>query len=280
MDKSLELYLPLMALTEITYFGNNYSKFQEAVLRTMDIRSQYAWEDEILAHHVKGTILEVTEKIEARYVSAGAKDRDGHLVNAWYDTCADTYITEKDKLYSAFFVYKIRHIDLMDIDDFLDYHLLNHFSNDFEKFCRFLTLALRKYGNDLLERNHFLTASEWAQQKDAEMNSATDEDKAIKVKGRPQRTSEDKLTALNQEQTVLLIRLLQESKGILQGDFLSNKLSGQAFHILTGFSADTIRQKLSTTELEPIRNRKNLTEVDNFLAKLRIQIGKELKDKK
>ncbi len=280
MDKSLELYLPLMALTELTYFGDNYAKFQEGVMRIMEMRNQYAWEDEILSRHGKGTMLEVSENFEARYISAGKKLRDGNEVNAWYDTCADTYITEKDKLYSAFFVYKIRHIDIMDIDDFLDYHLANYYNNDFEKFYRFLTLALRKYGNDLLERNHFLTASEWAQQKDAEMNSAADDDKAIKVKGRPQRTSEDKLTSLNQEQTVLLIRLLQESKAILQDDFLSNKLAGQAFHILTGFSADTIRQKLSTTELESIRNRKNLTEVDNFLAKLRIQIGNELKDKK
>lgn len=265
---SLELYLPQLAETELMISTETFDQFQKAVLRTLDIRSQYAWEDEILKLHGKTTMDEVAELNAVRYVDAGKKERDGQLENAWFDTWAECYITQKDKLYSAFFVYKIRHIDLLDMDDFLNYQLSDHFKNDFTKFCRMLTLALRKYSKFLLTNDHLVTATEWAQHKDKEIKSGViDEEKTGKLKGRPNRTGDDKLTALNQEQTVLLIHLLQRSKIFFQGDFLTNKQAGQAFHILTGYSADTIRQKLANTELNAINNKKNLTDLDNIFCK-------------
>jgi hypothetical protein len=278
---ALELYLPHLSMVELMGSPEHYSIYQEAVVAMLSVKDLYVWEDDVLKFNQKRTMEEVVAINEVRYVSAGEKKREGELVNAWYDTWAEYFITLKDPLYSLFFTYKLRQIDLLDMDDFLNYQLEQNYENNFTRFSRFLSLTLRKYAKKILEPEHELTADEWIKQKQEEIkqDSSTGEKKG-KLKGRPQRSSDDKLTVLNQEQTVLLIHYLQKSKMIFQGDFLKSNQAGQAFHILTGFSADTIRQKLGDTELKLINTKKNLTDLDNAFAKIRILIANDLKPKK
>lgn len=280
-EPALELYLPHLSMVELMGSPEHYSIYQQSVVAMLSVKDQYVFEDVILKLHQKPTMEEVTALNDVRYESAGEKKREHELLNAWYDTWAECCITPKDALYSLFFTYKIRQIDLLDMDDFFNYQLEQNYDNNFPRFSRFLSLTLRKYANKLLEPEHELTADEWIKQKQEEIKrDLLGEEKTDKIKGRPARKSDDKLTVLNQEQTVLLVHYLQKSKMIFQGDFLKSNQAGRAFHILTGFSADTIRQKLGDAELKLINTKKNLTDLDNAFAKIRILIANDLKPKK
>jgi len=99
-------------------------------------------------------------------------------------------------------------------------------------------------------------------------------------KGKIKRGREDNITKLNQEQTALLIYFLQAGRLILRDEYLNNKEAGQAFSVLTGFSADSIRQNLSDGELKRISTKKNLDLLANSLTSLQLLIDKERKEKK
>jgi hypothetical protein len=103
---------------------------------------------------------------------------------------------------------------------------------------------------------------------------------AVKTKGKHKRELGDRLTKLNQEQTALLIYALQKGRIILKDEDLNNKEAGQAFSILTGFSADTLRQNLGKTELKRIITKKNMDAVHAALTNLTILIDKEIKPDK
>lgn len=77
-----------------------------------------------------------------------------------------------------------------------------------------------------------------------------------------------------------MIHFLQAGKIILKDEYLNNKEAGQAFSILTGYSADSLRQSLSDTELQRISTRKNMDIIANALTSLQLLINKEAEDKK
>lgn len=101
-----------------------------------------------------------------------------------------------------------------------------------------------------------------------------------KTKGKTKRERDDNVTKLNQEQTALLIYYLQSAKIILRDEYLNNKEAGQAFSILTGYSADSLRQNLNKSELQRISSKKNIDAVANALTTIQLLIDRELKSKK
>ncbi|MFN3341367.1 MAG: hypothetical protein ACK40M_01645 [Flavobacteriales bacterium] len=91
----------------------------------------------------------------------------------------------------------------------------------------------------------------------------------IRSKGKRVREDNDSTTLLTQEQTTLFISYLQRTKIIRYGENLKNKEAGEAFAMLTGYSAETIRQTLGQSELERISmNKKNLVGVENAIKRL------------
>lgn len=96
-------------------------------------------------------------------------------------------------------------------------------------------------------------------------------------KGKIKREAQDKKTCLSQEQTVLLIHYLREEKVLLKDEYLNDKDAGIAFEILTGYSQNTLRLNLGKPLL--YQNKINLKEIDNLLTRLKIAIGKDLKEK-
>ena len=101
-----------------------------------------------------------------------------------------------------------------------------------------------------------------------------------KTKGKSRRERDDNVTKLNLEQTALLIHFLQSGKIILRDEYLNNKEAGQAFSILTGYSADSLRQNLSQRELKRISTKKNIDVIANALTSLQLLIDKEIRSKK
>ncbi len=284
MQIDLERNLYYLSIAEVLRSEEEYTNYQGAVVKMLELKNTPILESEILQRHQKKSMDEVFEQVEngfLMYAKAEQKEKNGNVTYVWYDTWADYFISENDPLYSVFFTYKIRHIDLSDIDDFLNYQLTEKYDGNFPRFTRFLTIAMRKHAPALLTNAHIKTANEWLLLKQEEINqNSAETETVVNIKGRPKRTGDDKLTVLNQEQTVLLIHYLQKAKVFYQGDFLTNKQAGQAFHILTGYSADTIRLKLGNNELDLINSKKNLTDLHNLFIKISNLISNELKDKK
>ena len=103
---------------------------------------------------------------------------------------------------------------------------------------------------------------------------------STKTKGKYKRQRDDALTKLNQEQTALLIYCLQKARIILKDEYLSNKEAGQAFAMLTGYSADTLRQSLGKADLSRIITKKNVKALHDTLTNLTILIGNDMKPEK
>jgi hypothetical protein len=116
---------------------------------------------------------------------------------------------------------------------------------------------------------------------DGEEESKQDSVEGItNTKGRIQRSSGDNLTKLNQEQTALLINYLKENRMILRDEYLNDKQAGMAFSILTGYSPDNLRIKISKKEISKIKNKENLKELDNVLTTLKLLIERDIKGHK
>jgi hypothetical protein len=283
MQLDLELSLYHLSIVENMRTDEEYNYYQGAVAKMLSLKDMHITEAEILQRHQKQSMEEVFEQVKDGSVMYFRTEQEvqGNKTTIWYDTWMDYIISEKDQLYALFFTYKMRHLGLLHLDDFLHYQLTQKYDGNFSRFTRFLTLALREHAPGLLENKHIKTANEWLQMKQAEISQeSVSDEKEIRIKGRPKRTGDDKLTALNQEQTVLLIHYLQKAKVFYQGEFLTNKQAGQAFHILTGYSADTIRQKLANHELDTVNSKKNLTDLANLCDSIKKLISNELNGKK
>ncbi|MBI3134211.1 MAG: hypothetical protein HYZ14_05985 [Bacteroidetes bacterium] len=280
MERSpFEINLHYLSMAELYAFKDDYPGYEDTVLKMFALKDEFVFEDEILKNHGKQTMQEVEEENDVRYVEVGEREREGKPVRVWIDTWADQIIMPGELAHGIFFTYKIRHLDLTDLDAFLDFHLEKYYADDFTKFSRFLTLTIRKHARRLLQGEHVLTIQEWIKQKQDEQSSEQQE-KTVRLKGRPQRNGDDKITVLNQEQTVLLIHYLKKAKVFFQDDYLTNKQAGQAFHILTGYSADSLRQKLANHELNQINSKKNLVDLKNLFVNIMNLISNDLNEKK
>ncbi len=210
---------------------------------------------------------------EAIHPKTGGEEDEG--VWGWMDLWSDYIITQHDELYDLFFTYKLRQTDLMELDNILIFFLENNSGDNKTQFIRFLKLTLRKHSKKLLQPEQIDTINEWITEQEKEPAlSGTIEPK---IKGRIKRERDDKVTLLNQEQTALLIYCLRKTKVILIDEFLNNKEAGVAFSILTGYSADTIRQNLSKTELHKTATAKNVEMVEKALKEVLKYIEKQVK---
>ena len=90
------------------------------------------------------------------------------------------------------------------------------------------------------------------------------------------REANDHYTSLSQEQTVLFMHFLQKERVLLKDEYLSDMDAGKAFEILTGYSPNTLRQKLSAFHL--YCNDTNLTEIRNLLIRLKAAVDNTLKE--
>jgi hypothetical protein len=100
------------------------------------------------------------------------------------------------------------------------------------------------------------------------------------VKGAIKREPGDNLTRLNQEQTALLLHYLQNSRIVLKDEYLNNTQAGEALSMLTGYSANAMRQNLNKEEIKRLATKKNLTDLKNALISLNILVDNDLKGKK
>ena len=229
-------------------FKKEFEDYQQVVHLYLNKTGKHLFESDIVNRYREGVTLEsLFEQNPKRYIPGFMMVKDGIRQNTWYDTWGIDEITREQPFFDYFFIIKLRHLSLLDIDEHLTFHLDYSFKNNKQDYFRFLRLAMRQY-EDKLNPNIIHTVNEWieASQSNALNEGVRADGKEKKIRGRMHREAGDKLTCLNQAQTALLITFMQKAGMILKDDYLNYTQAGNAFHLLTGYSPDTIRQQLGT----------------------------------
>lgn len=275
IEPQQEISLRSLTLIQLLNYPDAYSEYQDIVTRFLRIKGLTFTPQQMLEKANKSSLEKISNEKPARYIYVGTKRENGNELELWVDMMMEYYFTPEDDIYSLVLAYKLRDYDLLKIDPFLYYHQNKYFQDELEAFSRFVELTLRQYAG-LIPDACVLTVKEWIMQQKRYLENQSDR-LPVKVKGRPRRERDDNQTALNQELTALFIQYLQKGQIIFSGEYLTNKQAGEAFHILTGYSAATLRQSLNTTEIDKIATKKNLTSLYNTIARLSIFIDRDLK---
>ena len=242
-----------LILNDITFgesskpFLRDFEEYQRTAYLFLNHQGKHLFESDILERYSDGMTLEkLFELNSGRFIQGANHTKDGLLQKTWYDIWGMYKIERQDGFFDFFFTCKLRQLSLLDIEDYLDFHLHNSFDNNKKSFFQFLNLTIRKYQDTLLNNNIIETTNEWIKSH-AEIKVGLDKDQANEpIKGRKQREPGDKLTCLSQNQTVLLIEFLQKAGIILSEGSLNYTQAGKALNLLTGYSPHTIRQQLGS----------------------------------
>lgn len=277
---NLELNLNRITLTEEFNFPNTYNDYRQVLVGLLQIKELYLFEAELLKEYKTDDIEKILET-HPHIIRTGAqrKNKDGTFSQKYLNLSPAYFVQRKDPFYDLFFASKLRQLDLLEIDMFLEYHLLNYYDNNLQEFSRFLRICIRKHQTTLLTPEIIQTVNDWVETKEKEQQEqlqGTDNKILVKTKkGKVKREAQDKLTCLSQEQTVLLMYYLQQERVLLKDEYLTDMDAGKAFEILTGYSQHTLRQNLSKFNL--YQSKINLKEIDHLLTRLKIAIDKALK---
>ena len=163
----------------------------------------------------------------------------------------------------------------MKVDECLTYQLEKYHANNFTSFSRLLALMIRKYEGSIISEKTAFTIQEWVATKDQQEKPAQETIGSGKKHGRINRRAEDNITALNREQTILLIQYLKEAGVFLRDEYLTDADAGKAFELLTGYSQNTLRQDLG--KFYQFQNKENLKKLHQIFSQLTQQIDKQLK---
>lgn len=282
-----ELFLNRLSLPEYLNFREDYNDYVQAVILMLDLDRKYLFEDDILKEYDAKSMDEVTSKHVNRYFHTGSlkkkneKIKDDPFIRIWYDVYSGIYIEKSNPYYDLFFAYKLRQLDILNVDEFLSYQFEKWGIENKEMYLRFLKLVLRKYEGKLLNPATILTSIEWIRNNETQeqLSGDTKTDFKIKTKGKFKREANDGKTLLNQSQTALLIHYSMAGELFRREEYLTNSEAGLAFRILTGYDSEAMRQNLSEKNIADLKTPKNLKQLTSTLGHLIELINKDLQKK-
>jgi len=252
--------LILNDLTEaesVTPFNKGFEEYKKVAFLFLNHTGKHLFAEDILSRYREGAILEgIFEQENDRFIPGANHKKGDKMERTWYDVWSMDEIEQMDEFFDFFFACKLRHLSLLEIGDFLNFHFDYSFKNNRAEFQAFLNLSLSQYHETLLTPHIIEVINEWIKT-DKPTDNPEDlngSEKEEKIKGRIPREAGDHLTTLNLNQTAMLIQFMQQTGIILKGDYLTYTQAGKAFNILTGYSAHTIRQQLGTKgEIEGVK---------------------------
>lgn len=243
-------------ITFLVRYSNRHkaykAEYQKVVVLYLLIHEKYLSE-EYLSEKYPGLSFDCIPALNNNIIDLGYREvlmgQEPIQLPMYFDIGTPLSIEPTDSFFDLFFAYKVGNIDILTIDAFLEYHLTKTFHNDLPKFSRFLQLFNRKYINKIISQETVLTITEWVALKEKQPSVISPEispgSVVIRKKGVITRVQNDSVTSLSQEQTVLLFTVLQQLGVFLKDEYLTDADAGKAFDILTGYSHNTIRQKLA-----------------------------------
>jgi len=282
-ERTLELDLNRITLVEGLAYPDTFKEYKNMAVVLSQIKDWYLSEEEVLGIYGLDNIQKILEQYpHIVKTNAHWKNEKGTFDIKYVDIASVYNIKPSDPYYDIFFARKIRQLDLLELDAFLDYHTEHYYNNNLQDFSRFLRICIRKHTTTFLNTETIQTINEWIEAKEKQQSvlQRTSEKQIGKErKNKVTRASEDKKTCLSLEQTVLLIHYLQQERVFLNDEYLNDTEMGTAFEILTGYSPNTIRINLGDSHLQKNKSKINLTKVDKILSRLQIAVGNDLKGK-
>ncbi len=236
-------------------FKETFEEYSKVAHHYLNHARKHLFKDDILDRYREGANFEkVLEQNSFQYIQGMNYERNGKMEKTWYDIMGMDIIHPFEPMGDFFFTCKLRHLGLLQIDDYLSYHLEHSFENDKQKFLRYLTLTVRTYEKPLsLKFQLTETVKEWIKLVETSQDSLETE-KSEKIKERVQREAGDKLTSLSLIQTVKLIEFMQKAGIILNSTQLTYTQAGKAFNLLTGYSSNSIRLQLGKGEDDSVKH--------------------------
>ena len=141
-----------LILNDITFneslppFNKDFEAYTHTAFMFLNHKSKYLFEEDILASYRTGMTLErLFEQEKGRFIQGCNHNKAGKMECTWYDILSCEEICFTDDLFDFFFACKLRHLNLLDISDFLSFHLEYNFKNNRPKFLSFLSLPLSQY---------------------------------------------------------------------------------------------------------------------------------------
>lgn len=283
-----DLVLGIISTTEQVLFPDTFNEYQEEAVYLLSSKERFLYIEDLLKILARGTGQPIdSENLAAELktyphivgTGHGFWNPDKTFTHAYLDLDCDYVVRREDAFFDHFFTRRLRQMDLLQIPAYLNFHLDKNFDNNFPEYQQFLRICIRKHQAKLLTPAITETVNEWLSTKETDLkNTGTAPDLgSFPKKGRIKREAMDKLTSLNQEQTVLLAHYLQQQRVFLKDEYLTSMDMGKAFELLTGYSPHTLRQNLG--KFYQFQNKENLKELDNLLTRLKIAIDKDLKQK-
>ncbi len=257
-NKEYEINLSVLTLFEQYQFGETFNLYRNEVIGLAKNKGLYTHEPmdfNLLEHELdarsKNTVKamdtalltypHIVKCLLKKAISGIRKDFSVHLPDCqvYIDLSVDYSLIPSDFYYDKFFIRKLRSLNLTKVPTFLNYQLITHYKNDLPYFINFVRLAIEEHTTELLDAKKIKIYYELLSELKI-TEPKCDTLKRLSIK----RTANDRLTALNLEQTVLMIALLQKEKFILSDEILSDSAIADLFEGLTGYSCNTIRQSL------------------------------------
>lgn len=273
-----QISLNHLSACEYLMFPQGFGLYKQAVIQYLQLKHLvYTDQDEKIKSksdvipHSPATIPnspdviphcpDVTPHYPERFVSIGA--------GQWLDIWDNVLISPQDPFFDVFFAYHLRQLDIMKTDQYLKSCIDDGIT------MRFIWLLLLKHAK-LFTPVQVQVISSWIEEN--KNNQTCHQSDVQHIKGRPKRQQGDRLTALSQEQTALLISYLQKGNVTFKGDYLTNTQAAQAFELLTGYSSEKLRKVLTREELTRISDKRNLTAMHETLTKLAILVNQDIKN--
>jgi hypothetical protein len=233
------------------WYKDTFEDYKQTAYTYLNHEGKHLFKEDILSHFNEGADFEkILKHNDFQYLPGMYQNRNGKRERTWYDIMGMEVIEASKPMGDFFFTCKLRHLALLQIDDYLNYHLEHSFANDKQKFLRYLNLTIRTYEKQLgLKPELVETVKEWIKIVETSPElSETEKSEKTKDKDRMQREAGDKFTSLSLVQTVMLIEYMQKAGMVLNRSRLTFTQAGKAFNLLTGYSSNSIRLQLGKAE--------------------------------
>lgn len=278
-EKNWELELNLNDISRYEFFRHieTFPHYEKMVRDLLERRDIFLFKEDLKKKYFTDELEEI-QKINPLVFSANVytPNAQGVLSEKFYNLAQDYCVRKVDPYYDHFFALKLYQLDLLEVDLFLSYHLVQYYSNDHNQFTHFLRLCLRKHGSQRQTTALVETVKDWMELKQQQVQQAHSpiDSPLVVRKGVLKREPDDHRTFLNQQQTVLFFSYLQGKRLFLQDEYLTAKQIGQALEMLTGYSANTLR--ITYGKANASKSKENLEKIRALLAELQHTVREEL----
>ncbi|MCX6312829.1 MAG: hypothetical protein NT084_14495 [Bacteroidetes bacterium] len=280
MEKINENEIYLFTISGVEYLSSpeTYPEYSASVEMFLRMKKLFETEEALLKRLGATTIEEVLLKCPDRFISATTKTKDGKVNIVWFDIWANYFFKQDDNSYDYFFAKKLSRSNSLAIENILNYHKNKWDESSSISFERFVRLATRSH-LELFEQDQVQTINEWIDANYKTIPSIESVNApSLKAKGRLKRTKGDNKTVLTEEQTTILVDLLQKEGVFLREEYLNKQETGRVIGYLTGYSPDSLRISLGEEKLKGIyANKGNLKEVFSVWSKINNLISSQLK---